>query len=388
MKTFENWYTSILEEVATAPTKSLAGDVDTIISSLDTLVKELTEELDSPEFNELNEADAEGPSKVMQWIWWMPKARKAQQKVNKIKLNVTDMEAAAEDAPDPEQQKKINAKAKIARDQAGELQKMVDDKFKSKGELVSKVLSSEKIAGQIASIKRATGLEDNPEKVATYKEKMAELQKKYKEDQEAIKELEPSEEDKKAEKEKKQKEAEEAKAKQDELDAKAEAAKKAAADKEAADKEAADKEAADKAAADKEAADKEAADKAAADKEAADKAAADKEAADKAAADKEAADKEAADKGEPKTDDKNSKEGKLKRLEDMLAKAKESGDEEKIKKVQDLIDRVSAKESWQLDGTTLGMMLESEILKLEMSFTLNESRYQNLSIKDRFSRLL
>jgi hypothetical protein len=53
-----------------------------------------------------------------------------------------------------------------------------------------------------------------------------------------------------------------------------------------------------------------------------------------------------------------------------------------------LIDRVSAKESWQLDGTTLGMMLESEILKLEMSFTLNESRYQNLSIKDRFSRLL
>ena len=209
METFENWYTSILEEVATAPTKSLSRDVDTIIDSLGSLVKELTEELNSPEFNELNEADVEGPSKVWQWIWWMPKAIKAQQKVNKIKLNVTDMEAASEDAPDKEQKAKISAKAKIARDQAGELQKMVDDKFNAKGELVAKALHNEKIAGQIASIKRASGLEDDPEKVASYKEKMTELQNKYKEDQAAIKELEPSEDDKKAEIEKKKEEQKE-----------------------------------------------------------------------------------------------------------------------------------------------------------------------------------
>jgi hypothetical protein len=386
MKTFENWYTNILEEVATAPTKSLAGDVDTIISSLDTLVKELTEELDSPEFNELNEADKEGPSKVMQWIWWMPKARKAQQKVNKIKLNVTDIESAAADAPDAKQRAKINAKATQSKKQADELQKMVDDKYGAKGDLVKRALASEKIAGQIASIKRATGLEDNPEKVATYKEKMAELQKKYKEDQEALKELEPSEEDKQAEKERKQKEADDKKAaekeaaeKQAKLDAEAEAAKKAAADKEAADKADADKAAADKAAADKGEPKEVPKTKR---QEVEDQI--NKDNAEPAKITNDPNNK----KEEPKTDDKNSKEGKLKRLEDMLAKAKESGDEEKIKKVQDLIDRVSAKESWQLDGTTLGMMLESEILKLEMSFTLNESRYQNLSIKDRFSRLL
>ena len=336
MNTFENWYTNILEEVAT-PTKSLAGDVDTIISSLGTLVKELTEELNGPEFTEVNEADAEGPSKVWQWIWWMPKAIKAQQKVNKIKLNVTDMEQAAEDAPTTDQRAKINAKATIAKDQAEELQKMVDDKFNAKGELVAKALHNEKIAGQIASIKRASGLEDDPKKKASYKEKMAELQVKYKQDQAAIKELEPSEEDKDAEIEKKKEKKRLAKEKQDKLDADAETSKKEKQDKEAADKATADK-------------------------------------AD-------------AEKKEPK-DDKNSKEGKLKRLEDMLAKAKESGDEEKIKKVQDLIDKVSAKESWQLDGTTLGIMLESEIAKLEMSFKLNESRYQNFNVKDRFSRLL
>ena len=339
MNTFENWYTSILEEVANAPTKTLAGDVDTIINSLDTLVKELTEELDSPEFNEVNEAVPKGPSKVWQWIWWMPKARKAQQKVNKIKLNVTDMETAAEDAKDTDQRSKINAKAQIAKEQASELQKMVDDKYGEKGELVKRALHSEKIAGQIASIKRATGLEDDPNKKASYKEKMAELQKKYKEDQAAIAELEPSEDEKTAEIERKKEEKRLAKEKQDKLNADAEKAKK-------------------------------------------------KEPVSTDAPEATDAPEDTEPKSEPKSDDKNSKEGKLKRLEDMLAKAKESGDEEKIKKVQDLIDRVSAKESWQLDGTTLGIMLESEITKLEMSFKLNESKYNNFNIKDNFSRLL
>jgi hypothetical protein len=195
MDTFENWYTNILEEVATAPTKTLSGDVDTIINSLGTLVKELTEELDSPEFNELNEAGEEGPSKVWQWIWWMPKARKAQQKVNKIKMNIVDMEQAAEDAPNTDQAEKIRAKATMARDQSNELQSLVDDKFNAKGELVAKALHNEKIIGKIASIKRASGLEDDPEKKASYKEKMAELQQKWKEDQDAIKKLEPSQEE-------------------------------------------------------------------------------------------------------------------------------------------------------------------------------------------------
>lgn len=345
MKKFENWYTSILEEVATAPTKTLAGDVDTIINSLDTLVKELTEELDSPEFNEVNEAVPDGPSKVWQWIWWMPKARKAQQKVNKIKLNVTDMEAAAEDAKNADQRSKINAKARIAKEQASELQTLVDDKYGKKGELVKRALHSEKIVGQIASIKRATGLEDDPNKKASYKEKMAELQQKYKKDQAAIAELEPSEDEKTAEIERKKEEKRLAKEKQDKLNADAEEAKK----KEPVSTDAPE---------------------------------------DTDAPEATEAPEDTEPKSEPKSDDKNSKEGKLKRLEDMLAKAKESGDEEKIKKVQDLIDRVSAKESWQLDGTTLGIMLESEITKLEMSFKLNESKYNNFNIKDNFSRLL
>jgi chromosome segregation ATPase len=384
MKTFENWYTNILEEVATAPTKSLAGDVDTIISSLDTLVKELTEELDSPELNTLNEIDGEGPSKVWQWIWWMPKARKAQQKVNKIKLNVTDMEAAAEDAKDTDQRAKINAKATIAKEQADQLQSLVDDKYNAKGDLVKKALHNEKIIGQIAAIKRATGLEDDPEKVASYKEKLAELQVKYKEDQAAIKELEPSEEEKDAEIEKKKEEQRLAKERQDKLDADAEAAKNKK-----------------------------------------------KEPVDNSTEGGDDSTKTNTEGGDDSTKTEPTTDPKIKELEDnIVAKEKELADAEKspdknkegidvlkgaiagMKKnlaakkqkaqpqeslvnraneigLNELATEIGSKFDWQLDeGTALYQRYDEIIKKAEYSNSLNESRYQNLSIKDRFSRLL
>lgn len=362
MNTFENWYTSILEEVATAPTKTLAGDVDTIINSLDTLVKELTEELDSPEFNEVNEAVPEGPSKVWQWIWWMPKARKAQQKVNKIKLNVTDMEAAAEDAKDTDQRSKINAKAQIAKEQASELQTLVDDKYGEKGELVKRALHSEKIAGQIASIKRATGLEDDPNKKASYKEKMAELQQKYKEDQAAIAELEPSEDEKAAEIERKKEEKRLAKEKQDKLNTDAEEAKK-----------------------------------------------------------KEPVSTDAPEDTEPKLDPKvKTLEDEITKLEQEIETSEKSPNKDKagietLKKIvadkkkklealkpsESLVNRanvvglnelateIGSKLDWQLDeGTVLYQKYDAIIKKAEYTNTLNESKYQNLNIKDNFSRLL
>jgi len=92
--------------------------------------------------------------------------------------------------------------------------------------------------------------------------------------------------------------------------------------------------------------------------------------------------------GKTEVADKNTKEGKLKRLEGAMAKAKESGNQDKIDKIQNLIDRVSAKESWQIEGTELGRLLEMEITKIESSFILNESMYSINSIKDAFSKLI
>lgn len=372
-KTFESWYSMIMEnELATTATTvaaeapTMSNDIDTIMTSLETLAKELTEELSGEEFNELNEDSVGAPGKVMQWIWWMPKARKAQAKINKIKLNIVDMESAAADAPDAQQRARINAKAKLAKDQVPELQKMLHDKFSDKGTLVQKAISSEKLVGQIAAIKRATGLEDDPTVKATYKDKMIELQAKYKEDEAAIRELEPSDEDKKAEKEKRDREAEDNRKRQETLDADA---KKSREDLAKADGKS---------------------EKSAEEIEQEKQAKLDAEAKAKGTpAPNTTVDPNKDPKNaDPKNDPKNKKEGQLKRLGELLAKAKESGDEDKIKKVQDIIDKVAKKESWQLEGTTLGMMLESEITKLEMSFTLNEARYENLSVKERFSRLM
>jgi len=397
-KTFESWYSMIKENelatVTTTETPTISNDVDTIMTSLETLAKELTEDLSGEEFNELNEADAAGPSKVMQWLWWMPKARKAQAKVNKIKLNVTDMESAAEDAPDKDQKAKITAKAKIARDQASQLQKMVDDKFNAKGELVAKVLHNEKIAGQIASIKRASGLEDDPEKLSTYKEKMAELQQKYKEDQAAIKELEPSDDDKKAEKAKRDKEEAEAKAKQKKLDDDAAAAKNKKDDKtDSGDEESSD-------------------DKSTPKKD-------DTEAADKSTPKKD--DTEASNDTESKTDTQDTPDIKaakeeIAKLEKDLADAVEAKNTKAVellkgaisgkkkllqKKTESLVIRansaglnelateIESKLDWQIsEGTALYLKYNEAIKKAEYTNTLNESKYDTLSIKERFSRLM
>jgi DNA repair exonuclease SbcCD ATPase subunit len=390
-KTFESWYTMIMEgELATATvteTPTISNDVDTIITSLETLAKELTEELEGEDFTEINEADAEGPSVVMQWLWWMPKARKAQAKVNKIKLNVTDMEAAATDAPDAEQKAKIAAKAKQAKEQAAELQKMVDDKFKSKGDLVGKAIHNEKIAGQIASIKRASGLEDDPEKLSTYKEKMAELQQKYKEDQEAIKELEPSDEDKKAEKAKRDKEEAEAKAAQDKLNADAQAAK----DKKAGKTEGGEDEEA-------EAPEETPEEKTAREEK---EAAADKAEKIKSlnaeitelgnklkeAGDADTKDEEAINALNTELTAKKKElaalEAPEKTVEDSLViRAKAAG-------LNELATEIESKFDWQVsEGTALHSKYNELIKKAEYSNTLNESKYQNLSVKERFSRLM
>lgn len=393
-KTFESWYTMIMEgELATATSTTtteaptISNDVDTIMTSLETLAKELTEELDGEDFTEVNEADAEGPSIVMQWMWWMPKARKAQAKVNKIKLNITDMEAAASDAPDAQQKAKIAAKAKQAKEQAVELQKMVDDKFKSKGDLVSKAIHNEKIAGQIASIKRASGLEDDPEKLSTYKEKMAELQQKYKEDQEAIKELEPSEDDKKEAKAKRDKEEAEAKAAQAKLDADAQAAK---------DKKSGKTDTEDEGSEDTDATDDTTSPKN------------DTDATDDTKVDpkvKELQDDITAKEGEladaEKSPDKN-KEGidvlkgaiagmkkKLEALKQKSAPQESLVTRAKAAGLNELATEIESKFDWQVsEGTALHAKYNELIKKAEYTNTLNESKYENLSVKERFSRLM
>ena len=89
---------------------------------------------------------------------------------------------------------------------------------------------------------------------------------------------------------------------------------------------------------------------------------------------------------EPEEVDKtdNSKEGMTKRVDAVIAKAEESGDEAKVKKAKELKAKILAKESWQLNNTKLGLIFESDLRKMEMESLIQES----ISIKDRFSKLI
>jgi myosin heavy subunit len=350
MKTFENWYTNILEEVATAPVKSLAGDVDTIINSLDTLVKELTEKLNTMPIEEAETTDF-----ISAWITSI-RASSAQKKVNKIKMNSLDLEFAAKKA-EGDKKKVFQDKSDTVKDQAKELQKMVDDRFSGKGVIVDRKIARAKIEGQLELIKRTSGMEDDPDRKSDLKTKMKELADRYKEEVTAISKLEDENKDEiEAEKERLRQEAE---------NKKNEPRTEDTPDQEEPTQEEPTQE--------------------------------DPKVAEA---------KKKIKEYQEGIDALNAKDKKTKDDEDKISmlKAGIASEQKKIDKAQqqeslvtrantaglnELATEIASKQDWQLDeGTVLYQKYDAIIKKAEYSNSLNESRYQNLSVKDRFSRLL
>ena len=202
MDNFEKWFSKVNEDLAASPTinteveittdsetevdsdrNNIMGDVDTIMTSLETLASELTEELNI-ELEDLNEAGNAGDF-IKSWILGI-KATKAQNKVNKVKMNVADLSFAA-DKYKGDKKASFEAKYTAASKQSKDLQTLVDDKFKGSGGYVEGKLAAAKIEGQLAIIKRTTGMEDDPSKKSKLKEKMTELVNRYKEEVSAIK---------------------------------------------------------------------------------------------------------------------------------------------------------------------------------------------------------
>ena len=395
---FNSWYTRVLEAVNTqeptatvttevetktpgsvgpevdsiAPSFSreeIMNDIDTIMTHLSQLGTQVKEELESIDDSVINEAGTETTMDKVKDFLFAPKYRSMQAKINKMKINALDIQitadnlSGAKDSPEAAKKEMLKTKKATLDTQIKDLQSAVNDKAKERGAYVQKVLSTERIKGQMDLVKRASGQEDDPAKKKSLADSAKELSARYKEEQEAVKDLkdkaEPTPEEKaEAERLKADKAA---KAKEDE-----EAAAKAKEDAIAADKKAAD--------------DKAAADKAEADKKAAD---------DKAAADKAA--KKDADGADDATkadrEKKNSKEGMLDRYRELLKKADQAGDEKKYREIKDKIAAISAKESWQLEGTELGRILEAELKLLENQFKLNENKF-GMSVSEKMRILL
>jgi hypothetical protein len=441
IKSFSAWYNSVKESdtqvEVSQPTSAIINDVDTIINSLETLASELTEELSEIEDEEQLEEGA--GDFIKDWVASM-KAGAAQKKVNKIKMNATDLRFAADQAKG-DKATALDKKATAAADQAAELQTMVDDKFNGKGPMTSAKLSKTKIAGQMEIIKRTTGMEDDPKKKADLKTKMQELSKKAQEEDAAMKELEDKNADAiAAEKERLAKEAEEKK-KKEEADAAAaadnntdgepkgaEAKGAEAKDGEAKGAEAKDGESKDAESKDGESKGSEAKDGEAKDGESKDGEPKDAEAKDAEPKDAEPKDAEAKD-AEPKDaepKDAESKDAEPKDTEPKDAEPKDTEpkdaepkdtepkdaepkdaetdtDDETEKKdpkesliirakatgLNELAADIESKLEWQVaEGTILAANYDAIIKKSESDKILNESKYQIDSVKDAFRRLM
>jgi hypothetical protein len=291
-------------------------------------------------------------------------------------MNSADLEFAAEKASG-DQKKALQDKSTAVKLQAVDLQKMVDDRFSGKGAIVDRKLHKAKIEGQLQLIKRTSGMEDDPNVVSSLKDKMKELADKFKEENAAIADLEDKNKDAiEAEKERIRAEAAAAKESDTTTTKDAEAQSSDATTSEPA-----------------------------ADAEPASDAETETPEAEPAKDPKVTAlEDEIANLEQELTNAENSpnknKEG-ISVLQSSIAGKKKSLQTLKDKVQDSLINRANAvglnelateiksKLDWQVsEGTALYIKYNEAIKKSEYANTLNENRYNDLSIKDKFSRLI
>ena len=190
-------------EIQTTQTTDIKSDIDTILTKLKDLEDNIEEALNSYEEyattlneNELNEDEA---GKIKDFVFIAPRVRKMQQKANKIRLNKVDLDFAIANAPS-DKKKRLQAKAKDLGKDVTELEDSIDDYQKDSGATYSlKIKNMERIKGKLSAIKRKTGLEDDPNKKADLKRQMQTLADGFKDEAEAAKELQDKEGPSKAE---------------------------------------------------------------------------------------------------------------------------------------------------------------------------------------------
>ena len=351
MNKFESWFNKVNEDLNSDPVVSSSADqavidhpasdvtdarsdminnIDNIMTSLETLAGELTEDLNEDLVAEnsmayLGAAAAAvvaglglAAKKLFDATLASSQARKKQSKVNDMSVKIAGIESSLASA-DKEQKEKITQKLDKAKEQRDELQNIINDRYSEAPKVVQKALASEKSKGKLEALSVIMGTA-TPEKKKEIADQISKLKTSIAEDDAEFKEMKDS-----------------------------------------------------------------AKDAAGPDGQAQIDKATDKEDSKEETTDKEDSKEETTDKEDSKEDTpaKNSKEDKLERVDALIKKAKETGNDSLLKKAEALKDKIAAKESWQVANTELGRLFEMEISALEASLIT-----EGLSVKDRFSKLL
>jgi len=404
MEEFNNWYNLIKEQISeptvatneptvaiTEPTVAITepksnrdviiNDVDSIMTSLETLSNELKEQLINEEgLATVAAAGAAGAAlvglgmgakKLYDASVTAPKARKAQAKVNVMNLKVAGVENMISSA-DKEQKDKLKAKLDAAKEAAKELQSSVDDRYANSSGVVKKALSSEKAKGKMEVLKASLG-DSSPEQQKQIKDQLVKLKNKIAKDDAAFqKEVKGAKEETPAKeldkvKELTTKDGKKASTPEQDKVAKMEGEINQYAkniDETNANIKKYETKIRQLQAEMEKATDKQKF-----------------EQGIEALQNKIKADKE--DVKEMQTTRNNLKKqlAKIAPKESLVIRANDLG-------LHELATEILEKESWQLSNTKLYSMYNEQLTKLESVGILNESKYVTTSIKDRFSRLL
>jgi len=224
---FENWFNKIneklvSEEVSEVPIatdtttttgettntdtvgrKGIMSDVDAIMTSLDALSVELTESLNEDLLDKaIGGAAVIGggiiaglglaAKKAYDYKVIAPKAKKAQDSVNKMSIKIAGIEVKL-DAADGDMKDKISKKIEASKKQRDSLQQNVDDKFGDKSSPVKKALSISKKEGKMAVLNITMG-EGTPEQKADAKAQITKLKTAIIQDEADFKNAQPSQE--------------------------------------------------------------------------------------------------------------------------------------------------------------------------------------------------
>lgn len=427
MNKFEKWLNAINEELASEPAiaaeptvssstssnrEAMMSDVDNIMTSLETLAGELQESLNEAEdVEEAANIDAtkamatgalaataaagvgayKGTQALIDWTVRAPKARKAQDTVNQMKIKIVGLQNAFRQAKNDSKKKQIiKERIEKAREQADQLQDQVDSKFENASGIVLKALANEKLKGKIEIAKVELG-DSTPERQAEIKDQLKKYNDQYQANSQALKELEPNKEEIKAAEERKKKA--EQRAKEKETQAALQSAKEG--DKETSPEDGA-KAAAEKAAQQKEAQLEDAISQYDSNIQT------EMDRVSKLNNDLSDAEKEKEASTKP-----DEVEKKINLIKAEISKSKEDINQmkaakEKLKKqlspkeslviramaasLNELAVEISEKAEWQLEGTVLYTKYDSMLRKVEATNYLTESR--SMTIKDKFSKLL
>lgn len=399
---FEAWLIKVNEELNQEPTVStsievssdigvettnrteMMSDIDTIMNSLDTLASELTESAEEVNEDSLTMLAAGGAAavvgagvlvkKLIDWSVKAPKAAKAQHKVNTMSIKIAGIESKMSSVPS-EKKEALKAKIDLAKSQRDDLQSSIDDRYKDSPSVVQKAVATAKKEGKLEVLNMTLG-DASDERKKEIKDQLKKLTTSIKQDKADMKEMEPSEDEKAQGK----READEA-------------AAKLKADQEKAQKDAKE----DQAAKDSERRETEEKDRT--EKNSKDgklervQSMIDDEESRIKKENQQLVDKiEEYEKGIEDLQAKKDKSSKDKQnigvLQSALANAKKSLQDKmsstKLDKLKELKDKISVKENWQIDNTELGRLLEMEISLLENEHLISES----ISIKDKFYKLL